>query len=194
MDRLIPRLMATNRSWFKNKSGKFFSPLEFEPQSLETECQWDTRELRCPIINWVKVLPGFLLAKLVYFFLWVAHSGPLLFYDHRRSVFLNLTNLLIFANFVRWFPLSPSLLPLLSISFGLFKIDGTWRWKNWIVGTRQRRDLNSRPPDLIHDELDHRTMVPYLLVYVFFVNDKNCTHFLLTISLYIKMLYSWQIF
>ena len=93
------------------------------------------------------------------------------FYDHLRSVFLNFTNLLIFDNIVRWhhmksmlqirFPLSiSSFLPLLSISFWLVKIDGTWCWKNWIDGTRQRRDLNHQPPDLINDKLDHRTMVP----------------------------------
>ena len=53
-----------------------------------------------------------------------------------------------------------SLLPLLSISFLLMKIDGTRHWKNWIDGTRRRQDLNPRPPNRIHDKLDHRTTVP----------------------------------
>ena len=64
-----------------------------------------------------------------------------------------------------------SLLPLLSISFRLMKIDGTRHWKNWIDGTRQRLDLNPRPPDLIHDELDHRTMVPWSCVLNLFIQD-----------------------
>ena len=106
--------------------------------------------------------------------IWVASSGPLLFHDHLGSVFLNLTNLLIFDNIFRWphmklmlqirFPLSISfLLLLLSISCRQMKIDGTRHWKNWIDGTRRRQDLNPQPPDLILDELDHRRMVRCLL-------------------------------
>ena len=44
-----------------------------------------------------------------------------------------------------------SLLPLLSISYWLMKINGTQRWTNWIDGTWWWRDLNPWPPDLILD-------------------------------------------
>ena len=113
------------------------------------------------------------------------------FYDHLRSVFLNLTNLLIFDNIVRYdmklmhqirFPLSiSSLLPLLSISFRPMKIDGTQHWKNWIDGTWQRQDLNPRPPDQINLGSNtghyHMTTVPCKVdIFYFFIFWNRVSH------------------
>ena len=113
------------------------------------------------------------LAQIIFdFFIWVVRSGPLLFHDHLRSVFLNIVMKLMLQ--IRS-PLSiSSLLPLLSISFWLKKIDGARRWKNWIDGTRRWWDLNPRPPHLIHDELDHRIFLKHAAQtnYYFFATRK----------------------
>ena len=113
------------------------------------------------IFTWLKIPPfqhNYKIVFFCFFLILVARSGPLLFYDHLRSVF-QFHNLLIFDNIVRWrhhmksmlrirHPLYiSSFLPLLSISSQ--KINGTQLWKIWFDGNRGQRDLNSRPPGII---------------------------------------------